>query len=130
MAELKREGWKQVAADRRLAEIAEANGETPQAVYLAIRKLEAPETVMLPPQVTEQAVEKAFADSGVGNKSLREVAARVDADPQRLVERLERKGIDVDPSAAIKAAAARQGLAPLELLKAALIEDYVPAARR
>ena len=127
MAELSEAGWKGVAPERSLVDIARDNDRSPLALYRVIRKLEAPPAPLRLESYTAQAVEEAFAGTGIGNKSLAEVAARLSLPPAELEDRLKRKALDPGDGLSVKQIAQKNGMtAPLEVLKAALVESYRP----
>jgi hypothetical protein len=74
-------------------------------------------------RLTAEQVEEAFAGKGIGNKSIDELASAIGADPAEVRARLERVGMPVQPGEALKAAATRWSVTPLQLLKAALVDE-------
>ena len=124
--ELKDKGLKRVAPDIALIDLARANNLSPLEIYRLIRKFETAAEVKLPPVLTPEMVEETFAGSGIGNKSIPDICAKLGLDPQTVLARLEKKGIKADSETGLKPLADRAGVAPIELLKAALVEDYLP----
>jgi hypothetical protein len=123
-AELQAKGFREVAPEKTLKEIAQANRKTPMAVYMAIRHLEEQPTVALPGDLTAEKVDEMFAGTGVGNKTLAEMAQRVGQEPAQLIARLTRKGLTVQEDLPLKQLASKNNMQPMDLLKAALVEGY------
>ncbi len=111
--------------ERRMADIAASHRMTPLELYRIIKHLEPADTILA--VFTPQSVEERFADSGIGGRTMKELAREAGADPALLEMRLRAQGLEVGPDETLKPAAARLGVMPLELLKTALVEDYVPA---
>lgn len=132
VAELKAKGFVQVEPNLSLAEIAKANKTSPLGLYRVIMKFEGqtakPDSAPLPDasRLTPQNVEEKFGGTGIGNKTIGELASKIGQDPAKVKSRLEAKGLKVEPGLSLKSLAAKNGLAALELLKAALIEAYQP----
>jgi hypothetical protein len=125
-AELQAKGFREVKPERTVKEIALASTTSPMEVYRAIRHLEVKAQVALPAEMTAETVDETFAGTGIGHKSLPEVAQQVGQEPSRLAARLARKGLTVQADLPLKQLASRNGLQPMEVLKAALVEDYRP----
>ena len=110
-----------------VAEIARQNGRSPVQLYMLMKPLEGK---AVPPQkaapLTPQKVEEKYAGSGIGRKTLAEVAASMNLDKGKTSRRLEVLNIDLKADEPLKQAAERNKIAPIELLKAILIEDYDP----
>lgn len=124
--ELKAKGFKGVAPDVALVDLARANKVSPLEIYRLIRKFEVAAEVKLPATLTPEAVEETFAGSGIGNKSIPDICAKLGLDPKTVLARLAKKGIKADSETGLKPLADKAGLAPIEFLKAALVEDYLP----
>jgi hypothetical protein len=130
-AELKRRGLKGVGPDRTVEQIARANRISPMDLYRMVQQLEVqqPEQGASGPPLrgyTIQSVEETFAGTGLGNKALSDIGKKVGIDPDELIKRLRAKGIEGTVEESLKTLAKRNGLAPLELLKAALVEGHLP----
>jgi hypothetical protein len=110
-----------------LAEIAKHNGITPMKLYSFIEHLE---PAITPPadvtSLTPEAVEERFAGTGIGRKNVTEIAGLLNMDPTEIKARLRALKIEVKEGEALRKAAERNKLPPLELLKAALIKGYNP----
>lgn len=110
-----------------LARIAENNGITPMKLYSLIEHLE---PAISPPadatSLTPEAIEERFAGSGIGRKTVREIAGLMHMDAAEIKARLAVSNIEVKEGEALRKAAKRNNLSPMELLKAILIEDYRP----
>lgn len=110
-----------------LEEIAKANKKSPMTVYDLIRHLEP--AVQAPPKgtvITPQMVEEKFAGSGIGRKSLKEIAALVSMDTAHIQKRLTSMGITMKDDEGLKQAADRNKLPAIELLKVILVAGYTP----
>jgi len=127
MAALKEQRLAGVEADRLLKDIARANNTSPMAVYRLIKGLEArPQPSTAGVVYTAERVESQFAGTGIGNKTLPELATQTGQEVSQMQSRLVRKGLKAADSVALKQLAAQNNLQPLELLKAALVDDYRP----
>jgi len=127
-AALRTQGFVAVEPERQLQEIARANRTSPMALYRVIRPLEAkaqPSTAA-PVAYTSETVEMQFGGTGIGNKTLPELAAQTGQDPDQMTARLSRKGMKVGDDQPLKLLANQNNVQPLELLKAALVEEYRP----
>jgi len=71
-------------------------------------------------------VEEAFGGTGMGNKSLADVATRLHLEVGVMHSRLASKGIEGSETESLKAIATRNGLQPLDVVKAAVIGDFRP----
>ncbi len=130
-AELKRRGLKEVRPDLSMEHIARANHISPLEIYSMIRKFETKQPEMktskTPPQAyTTQEVEETFAGTGLGNLSMADIGKKVGIDGAKLLTRLQTKGLKGSAEESLKTMARRNGLAPLELLKAALVKGHTP----
>lgn len=121
-------GWKGVSPDRTLVEIARENDRSPLDLYRVIKVLE---VVPAGPDIkkfTAKSVEEAFAGTGIGNKSITEIAGQLGLPSEALLERLQRKGMQVGDGLSVKQIAQKNNLAtPVEVLKSALVESYRPS---
>ena len=127
MAALKEQRLAGVEADRLLKDIARANNTSPMAVYRLIKGLEArPQPSTAGVVYTAERVESQFAGAGIGNKTLPELATQTGQEVSQMQSRLVRKGLKAADSVALKQLEAQNNLQPLELLKAALVDDYRP----
>jgi hypothetical protein len=127
LAVLQTHGIKVTDPKDSLAEIAKRHGQSPLHLYMAIKSLEgkaAQETVAS--KLTPQEVEEKYAGSGIGRKTFAEVTVSVKMDRAKISQRLVGLNIDIKEDESLKQAAERNKLAPIELLKAILIEDYDP----
>lgn len=116
-----------VEPDRLLRDIARANHTSPMAVYRHIKGLEAmPQPSAIGVVYTAETVESQFAGTGIGNKTLSELATQTGQNMSQMQSRLERKGLKTSDGVALKQLAAQNNLQPLELLKAAFVEEYRP----
>lgn len=77
-------------------------------------------------EITAKYVEEAFGGTGMGNKSLADVATRLHLEVGVMHSRLASKGIEGSETESLKAIATRNGLQPLDVVKAAVIGDFRP----
>lgn len=129
MALLKQKGWQGVSPQARVIDIARLNRTAPMALYALIKPLEKQVEAAAPAghAYTAQEVEERFAGTGIGNKTLAEVAQAAGQTPAAVSARLKAAGLTMGPDQTLKAAAQSNGLAtPLEMLKAMLVEGYRP----
>lgn len=108
--------------DESLAEIAERNGTTPEAVYDAIRHLEAP--VLAPHEEGAlDLIEARFAGRDIRTRSLAQLADEVSVPLETALERLRALGIEADASSTAGTLAARHGLDPIDVVVAIAMES-------
>lgn len=121
---LKTEGVDVPASDMALKDLAALNATTPMAIYEAIKPLEPkPEikAVYTPAEVEEQ-----FAGTGVGRKTLAQMAEELNMTPEAAQARLAARGITADGQATMKDIAEAHDFEAIELLKMLLIDGYRP----
>ncbi|MCB2194053.1 MAG: DUF4405 domain-containing protein [Deltaproteobacteria bacterium] len=126
---LKQKGWQGIDLQSPVLDIARLNHTAPVALYALIKPLEKPVEAAAPAghAYSAQEVEERFAGTGIGNKTLAEVAAAAGQTPQAVKARLRAVGLSMGPEQTLKAAADGNGLAtPLEMLKAMLVDGYQP----
>lgn len=125
MDAMREKGIKIDNAKQSFGDIAKANGTTPAELFVVIKHLEK-KTVVKAAKFTPQSVEEAFAGSGIGRKTLPEVAEMSGQSLELIQARLAALGYKVDLDEPLKQAADSLDLSPLELLKAMLVEGYQP----
>ncbi|MBU4278321.1 MAG: DUF4405 domain-containing protein [Proteobacteria bacterium] len=126
---LKQKGWQGVDPQAPVIDIARLNRTAPMALYALIKPLEKAVEAAAPAgyAYTAQEVEERFAGTGIGNKTLGEVAQAAGQTPAAVTARLKAAGLTMGPAQTLKAAAESNGLAsPLEMLKAMLVDSYRP----
>jgi len=129
IAVLQARGTLAVDAERPLQEIARANRTSSMALYQLIRPLETkpqPAGAATATPYTLESVEMQLAGTGIGNKTLPELAAQTGQEPAQLTARLSRKGMKVGDDQPLKQLANQNVVQPLDLLKAALVDEYRP----
>jgi predicted DNA-binding protein YlxM (UPF0122 family) len=108
--------------DESLAEIAEHNGTTPQAVYDAIRHLEAP--VLAPHEEgTLDLIQARFADRDIRTRSVAQLADEVSVPLETALERLRAVGIEAQASTTAGTLAAQHGLDPVDIVVVLAIDS-------
>jgi hypothetical protein len=123
---LKEKGLSGVRPDKVVVDLARENNMSPRDVFLLIQHLEVSPDVA-PPQgeagMTPKYVEETFGGTGVGRKTIAEVATQLRLDSRELVERLTHRGLTFDPDQSIKQIASRNDLpSPIDVLKLMLVE--------
>ena len=128
LAELRANGLKVVDAKSKLKDIARANGTTPMDLYALIKKFEpTPVKVALhKASMTPEDVDVKFSGTGVGRKTLKQVCEETGLNPETAKGRLQQAGVPWDGEEKLKGIANAIDTAPIEILKAMLIEGYKP----
>ena len=124
MLALKEEGVNIPTPEMALKDLAALNATTPMAIYEAIKPLEPKvelKTVYTPAEVEEQ-----FAGTGIGRKTLAQMAEELNITPDKAQARLAARGIIADSSANLKTIAEEHDSESIELLKMLLIDGYGP----
>ncbi|MFH0825707.1 MAG: DUF4405 domain-containing protein [Pseudomonadota bacterium] len=110
-----------------LQDMARRNKLSALKLYMAIKHLEEKHAPAVADRsLTPRMVEDQFSGSGVGRKTMGEVAASLKLDVATMKQRLAAVKIGVRDDEPIKQAAERTGLQPIELLKVMLIDGYKP----
>ena len=132
-AALEAKGHKIKSTGDSMQTLARANGTTPMALYAVIKPFEKP---LVPASVkaagavfTTEKVEETFANTGVGSKTLPQIAQQVGLELALLKKRLAASKIQVADDEPLRKAAQARGITPIELLTALLVEGYTPAAK-
>lgn len=125
VAELKSLGIKFDSVEEKLKDIAAANNITPMEVYIPIKKYEEKIAEEAGIVFTPDMVDEKFSGTGIGNKALSWIVEDIGADPKLAEERLAKNGIKIGAEESLKAAAARYGIEPIDILKIILVEDYL-----
>lgn len=103
--------------------LARMNDSSPIALYRLIKHLEKSPVSSTGQRFEDaEAVQRAFGGTGIGNKSIEDLAARVGQPSVDLRARLKARGIELGPDESLKQAASRLDKQPLQLLEAALVE--------
>jgi hypothetical protein len=130
MTALEAAGVREAGAGKALVDIARANDLSPRDLYLIIEHLQVPPAAAPPAEdvgMTAEYVEETFAGSGIGRKTLADIAGQLDLEVATLQARLGAKGLAFVPEESVKQIASRNDIvAPVEVLKAALVEGYSP----
>ena len=121
---LKAKGVKVPSPEMAIMDLAALNAITPMALYETIKPLEPKievKTVYTPAEVEAQ-----FSGTGVGRKTLAEVAAELNMSPEVAQARLAARGIVADGTMKLKTIAEEHGSESVEVLKMLLIDGYQP----
>lgn len=127
LAELKEQGVKVPSAQMKVLDLARLNNTSPMALWALVSHLEQPTVAAPADRVwTAEKVEQTFAGTGIGNKTLKDIAAKTGQTPKAMAARLKAAGMEMKPGELVKQAAGRLDVNPLEMLKAALVDGYRP----
>lgn len=127
VAALKEQKLTGVEPGRLLKDIARANGTSPMMLYRHLKPLEVQsQPTAAPTAYTAEMVEAQFAGTGIGSKTLTELAAQTGQDLTQMKTRLSQKGMKVGDDQPLKQMANQNNVQPLDLLKAALVDAYLP----
>ncbi len=115
-------GYRLDGANQKVADIAAANGVSPALLWAAVTARVQP-TVPEPAVdgITAEEVELRYAGTGLGQKTIAEIAETTDVPLEAMLARLRAAGIAAAPADKMKAvAAAHDDMAPIDLLKVML----------
>jgi hypothetical protein len=124
MLALKAKGIKVPTSEMALKDLAALNATTPMAIYEIIKTLEPKvdiKTVYVPGEIDAQ-----FAGTGIGRKTLADIAEMLKMTPKDVQERLAARGIASDMDTGLKTIAEENGLKTMDILKILLIDGYQP----
>ena len=124
MLKLKASGLDVPTPDMALKDLAALNATTPMVIYDAIKGLE-PKTE-IKAVYTPAAVEAQFAGTGVGRRTLVEMAGILNMPVEKAQARLAARGIVVVGETKLKTIAEDHGTEAIELVKMLLIDGYGP----
>lgn len=111
--------------DDSLESIAARNDTSAEAVYEAIRHLEAP--VLAPHEETSiDIVESRFMGHEVRGKTVEQLAKAASVPLELALRRLRAAGMEANPQDQADTVAARSGVTPMDVLAALVIEGYRP----
>jgi hypothetical protein len=109
--------------EQTLEDIARKNHTSPLKLYMIVKPIE-PKSASNDDGWTPTKVEKKYAGTGIGQKTLLEIAHSLNLDPPDLLSRLRSRDIASEPNETLKQVAQRNRLEPIELLKFILIKHY------
>ena len=124
VGELKSQGINLESNRETLEEIARNNNTSPMYIYAMIEKYEEKPRVMKQETYTPELVEEQFAGMGIGRKTLETVCAEIGVDIAQAKEQLSKQNIVIKEDEAMKKAAEKLGVAPLDILKIILVKDF------
>ena len=128
LAELAARGIRLNGKQDTLEQIARGNGTTPMAIWQHSRHFETEPPVQSEAPMTALDVEAKYAGSGIGRKTVAEVAQSVGIDPGLAHQRLRTAGLQAGEDEQLKTLAEQLGLEPMDLLKTMLVPGYDPAS--
>ena len=120
--ELRAEGIQVEKTTDSLEKIAEANETTPLHLYMLVKKFEKKSDGDI--AYTPESVEEQFAGTGIGRKTLSQIIEDAGIERGIAAGRLRENDISVRDDETLKAAADRNGVKPIDILTAILVEDY------
>lgn len=122
---LQEAGLRYDTLDDSLESIAARNDTSAEAVYEAIRHLEAP--VLAPHEETSiDIVESRFMGHEVRGKTVEQLATAASVPLELALRRLRAAGMEANPQDQADTVAARSGVTPMDVLAALVIEGYRP----
>lgn len=124
MLKLKAQGIEVPTPQMALKDLASLNATTPMAIYDAIKGLEPKTEIKAVYQPDD--VEAQFAGTGVGRKTLGEMAEELTMTAEQSQARLAARGITATTDAKLKTIAEDHGTEAIELVKMLLIDGYQP----
>ena len=124
IAELEAAGIKVPEQQMKLKDIAALNSITPMQIYLVIKPLE--QRPKLKASFKPEDVEAQFSGTGIGRKTLAEMAAELKLDAATAEARLAMVGVKGKADDKMKAIGDAHDLDAIELVKILLIEGYRP----
>lgn len=107
----------------KLKDIAVLNSITPMDIYLVIRPLE--QRPKLKARYLPEDVEGQFAGTGIGRKTLAQMAEELEMKTDAAVSTLAARGVTATSDQTMKSIADAHGTEAIELVKMLLIEDHV-----
>lgn len=107
----------------KLKDIAALNSITPMDVYQAIRPLE--QRPKLKTRYLPEDVEGQFTGTGIGRKTLAQMAGELELTPEAAIAVLASRGVAATTQQTMKSIADAHGTEAIEVVKMLLIEDYV-----
>jgi hypothetical protein len=115
-------GYRVDSPSQRVEDIADANGVTPALLWAAItERVPAAEMEPATEGMTAEEVELKYAGTGLGQKTLAEIAETTGVPLETAMSRLKTAGIDAAPDHKMKAVAtAHDDMPPIDLLKVIL----------
>jgi hypothetical protein len=121
---LQGKGLKVPSSEMAIMDLAALNAITPMALYEMIKPLEP--KIKIKTRYTPAEVDAQFSGTGVGRKTLAEVAAELNMTVETAQARLAARGIVADKDTTLKFIAEAHGSGANEVLKMLLIDGYQP----
>ena len=125
VAAIRAAGLTVTSGDETLRQVADANGTTPAAVWAAISPLVV--ATIEATEWTRERVEERFAGSGLGRRTLQQIADDTGLDLSQVTARVAALGVpDASAEMTLRAAAESTGSAPMDMLTAILVPGWTP----
>ena len=121
---LEQAGIEVVSPRDSLDKIARTNNLTPVDVYAVIRVHQLEQEAVDLSTMTEIDVEEKYAGTGIGRKTLIEIAGMTGLDDSIIRERLSASGFEMGESENLRLVADRYEVSPMDVLKTMLLKDY------
>jgi len=94
------------------------------SIYAVIKKLEEKHEAMKPGGLwTADTVEKTFAGTGLGNKTLGQIIKDMELNPSKVYQRLKIAKIEIQDNDRLKNIADQNATTPIKLMTIILVED-------
>lgn len=123
VAELNKRGIIFDSVETKVKEIARANHISPMDLFGMINKLKI-STPTTGKKYTAEMIDEQFSGTGIGNKRLAWMCEELGIKLETANQRLQKNNINMDADETLKRAANRLDIAPIDILKVILIENY------
>ncbi|MBF0280756.1 MAG: DUF4405 domain-containing protein [SAR324 cluster bacterium] len=124
LAEFKKQGMVVDDPGDSLNEIAQANDTSPMNLYITIKQFEADKALQESVVYTSELVEEKFSGTGIGRKTLNEIAEEWKIPFPELEEKLKSSQIQFQQDEKLKDIATRHKVEPLDLVKVILVKNF------
>lgn len=118
-AQLTAAGFDLLGPRATVAEIARHNGTSPMGLYMQIASLARPPS--LPDAMTPEAIELHYSGTGIGRRTVAEMAVEASLTPEQAIARLEQAGVPANPGETLRKAGEASGHTPIQLMQIMLL---------
>lgn len=126
VAELRQSGIRFDNTSESLEKIARANNKNAMQIFAIMKKFQKADPISSDARFTPTMVEERFAGTGIGRKTLKQVAEENGLDIEASTKKLAAKGISIKDDETFKDAAERYDIYPIDFIKIILVENYSP----
>ncbi|MCE5311735.1 MAG: DUF4405 domain-containing protein [Nitrospiraceae bacterium] len=126
VAELRQSGIRFDNTSESLEKIARANNKNAMQIFAVIKKFQKTDKIDSSVKFSPELVEERFAGTGIGRKTLKQVAEENGLDIEASKKKLAAKGISIKDDETFKDAATKYDIYPIDLMKIILVENYSP----